>query len=1309
MKKSVIITTLCFVFLQTSLIYSQCADLIFNDEFSGSSVDQTKWTSIVGDGCPTLCGFGNNEEQWYRPENTTVQNGKLVITTRNEFVGGKQYTSSKLVTSGKFNSRYGRYEASIKLPSAGGIWPAFWMLPENGSWPFTGEIDIMEAQHKNPESIGGTVHYSNGGWRFNGREYSAGLDLSAGFHEYAVEWEPNEIRWYVDNQLYHSVTPATTVDPWPFSQGDWYIILNVAVGGPGTPYTGNIQPTPADYPTQMEVDYVRVYNGVLALDLIGDNKVQQGESNKVYSVTNNNEASYVWTVPNTAVITSGQGTSAITVDWGNTSGNVSVQINTPGCDTTILDMEVTVNAPRILEYVYEDFESNRNTSYTSTTNGVLNESVNNPLVNTVNNSQLVGKYQRSSGAQYDGLYILSSDIGNSLEFVSGKKEIWLDVYSDAPVGTEFILQIEKSSASVNTYPSGRHSRYTAKTTTSNQWETLEFELLDRPDTSIDANDTDQFVLLIDANSYTNHTVYFDNFRKMKAPEPVLLEEEIITNYEDIDQLNVFFENGEYTAKIPNPNPGGVNTSTNVASYTRNGSELYDVVSFSTNVIQNSVPFVEGDHVFYLDMYTSAPVGTEVTLSLENQQISENDFPAGRNSQYIGVVAVQNDWHTIEFAYASSPDTQTSGVAVNEISLLFNPNSNTSETYHIDNFRIGKTKLADTYSFLEMIQDFESTNNLTFDSTTTGSYEFAIDNPSPNSTNESIKAGKYLRNIDELYDVLFFDTAFINDASAYVSGEKRFAMDIYTAAPVGTIISWQLEAGALSNSTNYPVGRHSIYQAKVEETNAWHTIEFVLTGTPDLVVSNSQINKVVLLFNPGVASGETFYVDNLRILKKDDVSNPNPVLSSIVLNPSTTEIVLGGSQQFSAQGYDQNGQAISADYTWTTNGGSIDAGGLFSGSSVGDYTVTASSYSIMGTASIKVVNQTPVTYMTLPGKIEAEDYKPGGPGIGYNDSTPGNTGGAGNRQDDVDMETTGDETGGYNIGWIDAGEWLTYGINAVASSNIYDVNFRVASPNGNGKFHLELDGVAITDVLSTPNTGEWQKYETVTIENISISPGTHDLRIVFDAAGLNINFIEFTETTDTPDGGFCSGVATNSQYSYEVSSDVINPTITFKQEILGVGDAVCILYYGTSATGAYPGYNVTPNVPYQITANQDEQVYFYYTYSLPTGGENNTIDSRHNFVVGQCGNSQFSKSNKDLKSSVLAFPNPISDRLQVQLLKQHNFNILEVVDLLGKIIIKQQIGTKEIQINLDTSKLKKGMYFLNLYGDGKKENIKLVKN
>ncbi|WP_299439030.1 carbohydrate-binding protein [uncultured Aquimarina sp.] len=1433
--------------------YSQCSELIFNDEFSGNSVDLNKWSFDNGDGCPTLCGWGNAEEQWYQPENTTVQNGNLIITTKNESAGGKQFTSSKLITSGKFNSKYGRYEASIKLPSAGGIWPAFWMLPENGNWPFTGEIDIMESQHKNPESIGGTVHYSNGGWQYNGREFNAGLDLSAGFHEYAVEWEPTEIRWYVDDQLYHTVTPANTVDPWPFSEGDWYLILNVAVGGPGTPYTGNIPPTPADYPTQMEVDYVRVYSGTFNTQLIGDNSVYEGETGKPYTITSTEGASYSWTVPGGASIISGQGTNTILVDWGITEGDVKVVVNVPECGTNEFKMSVSVNPIKTLEYVFEDFEGNRNLTYTSTTDGALSESVANPGSSSGNDSSIVGKYVRATGAQYDGLYMATSNIGNALEYTSGEKSVWLDVYSDAPIGTEFILQIENSSLSSGDWPSGRHSRYSAKTISQNQWETLEFELLDRPDAGVGALDVDQFVLLIDPDSFTGHTVYIDNMRKMDAPDPTLLEEIIIADYDGINQLELFFENGEYTPNVTNPTPNDINNSANVARYERGAFELYDVVSFNTDTIEDSSSFIEGDNIFFMDVYTSAPVGTEISLSLENREGSDSDFPAGRNSQYTSVVKEQNQWHTIAFSYTTSPDAGTSNLSINEISILFDPNSNISETYYFDNLRYGITKYPPSYEFSEMIHNYNGVNNLSLNNTTTGNYIENVGNPGANEVNNSSQAASYVRDNSELYDVLFFNTDFINDASAYVSEDKRFAMDVYTSAPVGTVISWQLEASSLSTPSNYPSGRHSVYQATVKEQNSWHTLEFVLTGTPDLIVNDAQIDTIVFLFDPNSNNGDTFYIDNLRSLSKEDVTQ-TPVLSSIAVSSINAEINQGETMQFSAQGFDQNGEPFTTNFNWTSTGGSIDANGLYTGSEIGNYTITATSGSVSGSASI-IVNENSGSYSIIPAIIQAEEYKEGGEGVGYHDTSAGNTGGA-YRQDDVDIQST---TGGYNVGWIASGEWLAYDINATASTNSYDINFRVASPNGNGQFHLELDGVAITevisvnntngwqnyevievkgisisngqhelrlvfdtsglnvdniefisstqstgitipglieaedyneggegvgyhdtsvgntggayrqdnvdiestaggynigwiatgewlaysinatassnnydinflvaspngtgsfhleldgvsitDVLTVPNTNGWQNYQTVEINNVAVSSGSHELRVVFDSSGLNLNSLEFTAAIGSTGGGDnCSGIADNNQYSYEVSSDVTNPTITFVPEITGMGNNVCILYYGTSPTGGYPGYIVNPNVPFEINANSGDQIYFYYTYSLPNGGENNTASSRHNFIVGSCTNRSDIVDEKN-PVEISVFPNPMNNMITLSGI--NNAYRVNVYSMSGTTVLTKPVNKTQTQLNMDVSSLSKGFYIIKIFSQSGESSIhKILKN
>ncbi len=241
--------------------------LVWGDEFNGpngSAPDPTHWTYSIGGQ-----GWGNNELETYtnRTQNASLQNGILVIQALNETFTGpdgikRNYTSARLKTQGIFRQTYGRFEARIKIPYGKGLWPAFWMLGDNIGhvrWPNCGEIDIFENIGREPSTVHGTIH---------GPGYSGGSGISASyilpgsqrfaddFHIFAVEWEPNVIRFYADGTLYKTTTPAdlpsgtTWVFDHPFS-----LILNVAVGGnwPGSPDSSTV------FPQTMQVDYVRVY------------------------------------------------------------------------------------------------------------------------------------------------------------------------------------------------------------------------------------------------------------------------------------------------------------------------------------------------------------------------------------------------------------------------------------------------------------------------------------------------------------------------------------------------------------------------------------------------------------------------------------------------------------------------------------------------------------------------------------------------------------------------------------------------------------------------------------------------------------------------------------------------------------------------------------------------------------------------------------------------------------------------------------------------------------------------------------------
>lgn len=240
--------------------------LTWSDEFSGANgslPDSSKWVMETGGG-----GWGNHELESYtsRAQNAHVQDGNLVITAIKENYTGpdgiaREYTSARLKTLGKFDQKYGRFEARIKLPQGQGIWPAFWMMGNNiekVDWPGCGEIDVMENIGKEPAIVHGTIHgpgYSGAGG------LSASYTLPSGkfaddFHIFAVEWEAAAIRFYVDGNLYRTLTPTDLPagTAWAYDH-PFFILLNVAVGGdwPGNPDKTTV------FPQAMLVDYVRVY------------------------------------------------------------------------------------------------------------------------------------------------------------------------------------------------------------------------------------------------------------------------------------------------------------------------------------------------------------------------------------------------------------------------------------------------------------------------------------------------------------------------------------------------------------------------------------------------------------------------------------------------------------------------------------------------------------------------------------------------------------------------------------------------------------------------------------------------------------------------------------------------------------------------------------------------------------------------------------------------------------------------------------------------------------------------------------------
>ena len=270
--------------------------LAWSDEFEGHSIDRSKWDFDIGNGFydyknqAWVPGWGNEELQYYtaEPANVSVKDGALTIRALKESLHGCGYTSARLKTRSRdgtplFTKLYGKFEFRAKVPWGKGLWPALWMLPQDdayGGWAASGEIDLMEIVGEKPHEVLNSIHF---GSTYPKRTLITdvhklpGGSTVADWHVYTVEWEPGEIRFYVDGV--HTATrdhwwscskktaggagreakSAADLNPWPapFDQ-PFYLVMNVAVGGnfPGAPNDAT------RFPAELVVDYVRVYDRV---------------------------------------------------------------------------------------------------------------------------------------------------------------------------------------------------------------------------------------------------------------------------------------------------------------------------------------------------------------------------------------------------------------------------------------------------------------------------------------------------------------------------------------------------------------------------------------------------------------------------------------------------------------------------------------------------------------------------------------------------------------------------------------------------------------------------------------------------------------------------------------------------------------------------------------------------------------------------------------------------------------------------------------------------------------------------------------
>jgi beta-glucanase (GH16 family) len=242
---------------------------VFSDDFNGNTLDTNKWITCYdaqntsNNGCTNA---GNQEQEWYLPQQVSVTGGAAVLTATNQPVTIKTSNGpvtypyrSGMISTGrsdvngkvKWSANYGYYEARMKIDGGQGVWPAFWLLPADKSWP--PEIDIMEALGNQSHQVLLTSHWGSASDQSKDSSTITGPDFTNGWHTYAVNWQPNEIDWYIDGELKKTVT-GQAVPNKPME-----IIIDLAIGGQ---LPGNANAT-TPFPRTTSIDYVHVFEEIL--------------------------------------------------------------------------------------------------------------------------------------------------------------------------------------------------------------------------------------------------------------------------------------------------------------------------------------------------------------------------------------------------------------------------------------------------------------------------------------------------------------------------------------------------------------------------------------------------------------------------------------------------------------------------------------------------------------------------------------------------------------------------------------------------------------------------------------------------------------------------------------------------------------------------------------------------------------------------------------------------------------------------------------------------------------------------------------
>jgi endoglucanase Acf2/uncharacterized protein YjdB len=436
---------------------------------------------------------------------------------------------------------------------------------------------------------------------------------------------------------------------------------------------------------------------------------------------------------------------------------------------------------------------------------------------------------------------------------------------------------------------------------------------------------------------------------------------------------------------------------------------------------------------------------------------------------------------------------------------------------------------------------------------------------------------------------------------------------------------------------------------------------------------------------------TASINNVTVTNSSSVA-----VTGVSVSPTSTTLSVGSTQQLTPTISPSNATTQTVSYSSSNSSvATVSSSGLITAVASGSATITVTATDGSYTATCAVtVSSSSTTFVPDPTKIYYIDCP-------VHDLRIAATG------ESEDAYTTSTSTTGDDVEWKFTDKGNGY--------------WHIDRAAGGSKPRLRTDKTQYADMQATTSTGSYTYYDFA----IGASSGTYFLtlpdgptsykRLQVDNSGV-VKMVStasagtwesFTITEVTATTSDCSVIGATGDYSAVISNDASNPTITFVPVTTNAGATTCILYYGTSATGVLGGHSVTPNVAHQITAANGELIYFYYTYSLATGGENNTSANRNSFTVGTCSSlkSAGDASLTGHKQNSIVYPNPVSDELNLRF-EENIYTSIQLRDITGKLVYATDLTGTQHAINM--SGFDSGVYVLVLSGNTSYETVQIIK-